>query len=127
MRISTVFGSAALVAALCLIGCSEMQVPAMDQAQADVYNHCMGSHWSTLADSALFGFAGYEYHQNQVLNCQQVALTPRNPASSDQPVKSASVPVAVTAATPAAPATATANPGLPIGAGSPGNEWQPAQ
>jgi hypothetical protein len=83
----------ALAATLLCAGCSEMQQPAMTQAQADVYNQCMSTHWSSLADSALFGVAGYEYHQNQVLNCQQVALTPRQPAPDQavsQPTSTAS-------------------------------------
>jgi hypothetical protein len=86
---------AILAAAVCLTACSEMQQPAMNETQADIYNQCMSSHWSSLADTVLFGAVGYEYHQNQVLNCQQVALTPRSPIRSDQPAKiptSVSVP-----------------------------------
>ncbi|MGH7933853.1 MAG: hypothetical protein ACREQN_11915 [Candidatus Binataceae bacterium] len=64
----------ALVGALGLSACSEMQQPPMNQAQAATYNQCMSTHWSSLADSLLFGVAGYEYHQNAVLNCQQMAL-----------------------------------------------------
>jgi hypothetical protein len=63
-----------VIVTLAVIGCSEMQQPPMTPAQADIYNNCMRTHWSSLADSALFGVAGYEYHQNQVLNCQQLAL-----------------------------------------------------
>jgi hypothetical protein len=86
--------------AIILIGCSEMQQPPMTQDQVDTYNQCMSTHWSVLADSAIFGFSGYEYHQNQVLNCQQVALLPKSPsASSDKPVKpvAAAVPASVPA------------------------------
>lgn len=73
------------------VGCSEMQQPAMNQTQTDSYNQCMSTHWSSLADTMLFGVAGYEYHQNAVLSCQQVALAPHAPAgSTDQPVQPAS-------------------------------------
>ena len=97
MRKLLIAGAAAV--AIALIGCSEMQQPPMTQGQADTYNQCMSTHWSALADSALFGFSGYEYHQNQVLNCQQVALIPRSPSppASDQPVKPAAVPSPVPA------------------------------
>jgi hypothetical protein len=72
-----------------LCACSEMQQPPMTQDQANIYNNCMSTHWSSLADSALFGVAGYEYHQNQVLNCQQMALMHQGSASSDQPTAAA--------------------------------------
>jgi hypothetical protein len=97
----------------------------MNSTQADSYNQCMSTHWSSLADSVLFGVPGYMYHQNAVLSCQQVALATQAPTSFDQPIKPASA-LAVAPAT-AAPAAATANPGMPVGAGSPGNEWQPAR
>jgi len=65
-----------LIAATALmLGCSEMQQIPMTPPQTDAYNSCMSNHWSSFADTALFGVAGYEYHQNAVLNCQQVALT----------------------------------------------------
>jgi hypothetical protein len=77
-------GTMTFVSAL-VIGCSDMQQIPMNQPQTDAYNDCMGHHWSTLADAALFGVAGYEYHQNQVLNCQQVALMKgQTPVSTDQ-------------------------------------------
>lgn len=117
----TIFRRVTLAAAVFgLVGCSEMQQPPMNQTQADAYNQCMSTHWSSLADSVLFGVAGYEYHQNAVLSCQQVALA--QAPVTDQPKSAAAQPVA-----PAMPATATAIPALPVGAGSPGNEWQPAR
>jgi hypothetical protein len=69
-----------------------MQQPPMTAAQADIYNKCMSTHWSSLADSVLFGVAGYEYHQNQVLNCQQLALMHQGTVTSHQPT---AVPVSV--------------------------------
>jgi hypothetical protein len=126
MSIYPILGRTILVATvLNLIGCSEMQRPPMNSTQADSYNQCMSTHWSSLADSVLFGVPGYMYHQNAVLSCQQVALATQAPTSFDQPIKPASA-LAVAPAT-AAPAAATANPGMPVGAGSPGNEWQPAR
>jgi hypothetical protein len=119
-----ILGRTILVAVvLSLVGCSEMQVPPMNPTQSESYNQCMSTHWSSLADSALFGVAGYEYHQNAVLSCQQVALATQAPASSDQSIKPASAMVVP----PGTPATAAAVPALPVGAGSPGNEWQPAR
>ena len=125
MSICPILGRTILVATvLSLVGCSEMQRPPMNSTQADSYNQCMSTHWSSLADSVLFGVPGYMYHQNAVLSCQQVALATQAPTSSDQSIKPASA-LAVAPAT-AAPAAATAQ-GLPVGAGSPGNEWQPAR
>jgi hypothetical protein len=90
-------------------GCSEMQQIPMNQAQTDSYNQCMSTHWSTLADSALFGIAGYEYHQNQVLNCQQVALTKVTaPATSAAASDSAVKPTVATSATTTGPGAAPA-------------------
>lgn len=118
----TIFRGITLAAAVfSLVGCSEMQQPPMSQTQADSYNQCMSTHWSSLADSVLFGVAGYEYHQNAVLSCQQVALATQTQVT-DQPKSAVAIPVA-----PAIPATAAAIPALPVGAGSPGNEWQPAR
>jgi len=81
-------------------GCSEMQQIPMNQAQTDTYNQCMSTHWSSLADSALFGIAGYEYHQNQVLNCQQVALlkgsTPANNAAASDTAPKPTTPPSTT-------------------------------
>jgi hypothetical protein len=117
-----VLGRTILVAAaLSFVGCSEMQVPPMNPTQSESYNQCMSTHWSSLADSVLFGVAGYEYHQNAVLSCQQVALAAQAPVS-DQPKPAAAPSVA-----PVTPTTAAAISALPTGAGSPGNEWQPAQ
>jgi hypothetical protein len=67
-----------------LAGCAEMQQPPMNQTQADSYNQCMSTHWSSAADSIIWGVAGYEYHQNVVLNCQQVALATQATVT-DQP------------------------------------------
>ncbi|MBV8772560.1 MAG: hypothetical protein JO166_09565 [Deltaproteobacteria bacterium] len=59
---------------LLLAGCTEMPQVPMTATQTDDYNQCMSHHWSSFADSALFGVAGYEYHQNMVLGCRQAAL-----------------------------------------------------
>jgi hypothetical protein len=63
----------------------------MNPTQADAYNKCMTTHWSSLPDSIIFGVAGYEYHQNVVLSCQQVALATQAAAaaSTDQPTQPA--------------------------------------
>jgi hypothetical protein len=90
--------TASIALLVLMAGCSEMQQIPMNQAQTDTYNQCMSSHWSSLADSALFGVAGYEYHQNQVLNCQQVALTKGAAASAADP--SAIKPVQSESASP---------------------------
>jgi hypothetical protein len=125
MRRFAILSWATLAAAVVsLMGCSEMQRPPMNPTQADAYNQCMSTHWSSLADTAVFGVAGYEYHQNAVLNCQQVALTTQAPLSLDQSVKPAALAVAPATAIPVAD---TAVPGLPPGASSPGNEGQPAR
>src|SRR5208282_1024856 len=122
MSRATILRRVTLAAAVfSLVGCSEMQQPPMNQIQAASYNQCMSTHWSSLADSVLFGVAGYEYHQNAVLSCQQVALATQAPMT-DQPKPTTALPGA-----PATPATAAAIPALPVGAGSPGNEWQPAR
>jgi len=101
MRKLAILGRTTLAAAaISLVGCSEMQQPPVNPTQAASYNQCMSTHWSSLADSVLFGVAGYEYHQNAVLSCQQVALATQAPASSDQAVKPTSAPAGP-------PATAT--------------------
>ena len=82
--------SIAFVITAGLAGCAEMPQLPMTAAQAVAYNQCMSHRWSTLADSALFGVAGYEYHQNTVLACQQAALiTPQ--ATTGQPVSAGNV------------------------------------
>jgi hypothetical protein len=90
-----------------MLGCSEMQQIPMTPPQADAYNSCMSNHWSSFADTALFGVAGYEYHQNQVLNCQQVALTKSAAAiSSVAPATTSPIepaPNVIPAAAPVAP------------------------
>jgi hypothetical protein len=63
------------LAALGLTGCSAVKQPAYTQAQADSYNDCMKDHWSSLADTMLFGVAGYMYEQNVETKCQQYAFT----------------------------------------------------
>jgi hypothetical protein len=55
MSICPIFGRTILVATvLSLVGCSEMQRPPMNSTQADSYNQCMSTHWSSLVRQCSF-------------------------------------------------------------------------
>jgi hypothetical protein len=87
------------VVSLAVGACSEIPQPPMTAAEAAAYNQCMQPHWSSAADAMVFGVAGYEYHQNVVLGCQQFALigdraTVGTATSAGQPVAQ---PVSATA------------------------------
>ncbi len=58
-----------------LSACATLPQIPMTPTQADLYNQCMHGHWSSTADTVVFGYGGYQYHQNLELHCQQYALT----------------------------------------------------
>ena len=114
---------------LTLGACSKLPQPPMTPAQASAYNQCMQSHWSSFADTALFGIGGYEYHQNVVLGCQQFALIGERsaqPAAAAQPVSVPTTSVQPASSSQPVPLTPASTSAQPAPSTSPGTSGLPA-